>query len=64
MALIDTHCHLDVAEFDSDRAAVLARTRAAGVTGLVIPAIHRAGWLGPLGWRWRPPPASWARSAG
>jgi TatD DNase family protein len=48
MALIDTHCHLDVAEFDPDRAAVLARTRAAGVTGLVIPAIHRAGWPGLL----------------
>jgi TatD DNase family protein len=48
MRLIDTHCHLDVAEFDPDRAAVLARTRAAGVTGLVIPAIHRAGWPGLL----------------
>ncbi len=48
MVLIDTHCHLDVAEFDPDRGAVLARTRAAGVTGLVIPAIHRAGWPGLL----------------
>jgi TatD DNase family protein len=46
--VIDTHCHLDVAEFDPDRAQVLARTRAAGVTGLVIPAIHRAGWPGLL----------------
>ena len=43
-ALIDTHCHLDVGEFDADRAAVLARARAAGVLALVIPAIHRAGW--------------------
>jgi TatD DNase family protein len=47
--VIDTHCHLDVAEFDPDRAEVLARTRAAGVVGLVIPAIHRAGWPGLLG---------------
>ncbi|MGE5152675.1 MAG: TatD family hydrolase [Bdellovibrio bacteriovorus] len=44
MELIDTHCHLDVAEFDPDRDAVLARARAAGVVAVVIPAIHRAGW--------------------
>jgi TatD DNase family protein len=44
MELIDTHCHLDVPEFDADRELVLARARAAGVAGLVIPAIHRAGW--------------------
>jgi TatD DNase family protein len=44
MELIDTHCHLDVAEFDPDRDAVLERARAAGVVGVVVPAIHRAGW--------------------
>ena len=43
-ALIDTHCHLDVSEFDADRADVLARARAAGVVAQVVPAIHRAGW--------------------
>jgi len=43
-ALIDTHCHLDVSEFDADRAAVLARARAAGVVAQVIPAVQRAGW--------------------
>ena len=43
-ALIDTHCHLDVSEFDTDRGAVLARARAAGVVAQVIPGIHRAGW--------------------
>ncbi len=48
MDLIDTHCHLDVAEFDPDRDAVLRRARAAGVLGLVIPAIHRVGWPGLL----------------
>ncbi len=46
--VIDTHCHLDRPEFDPDRAAVLARTRAAGVVQLVIPAIHRTGWPGLL----------------
>ncbi len=42
--LIDTHCHLDVEEFDPDRAQVLAAARAAGLVGIVIPAIHAAGW--------------------
>jgi TatD DNase family protein len=40
--VIDTHCHLDVAAFDRDRAEVLARAVAAGVTGILVPAIrHR-----------------------
>jgi len=34
---IDTHCHLDAAEFDADRDAVVARARSAGVGMLVIP---------------------------
>ena len=36
---IDTHAHLDAAEFDADRAAVHQRTRAAGVACCVIPAV-------------------------
>lgn len=42
--LIDTHCHLDAAEFDGDRDAVYERTRAAGVEILVVPAISAANF--------------------
>lgn len=41
---IDTHCHLDAAEFDADRAAVRAHARAQGVSLCVIPAVERAHW--------------------
>jgi TatD DNase family protein len=34
--VIDSHCHIDGEEFDADRAEVLARARAAGVTPLVV----------------------------
>jgi TatD DNase family protein len=37
---IDTHCHLDAAEFDADRDAVVARARAAGVKMQVLPAVE------------------------
>jgi TatD DNase family protein len=37
---IDTHCHLDAAEFDADRDAVVERARQAGVTMQVLPAIE------------------------
>ena len=38
--LLDTHCHLDAAEFDSDRLRVIERARAAGVQGILIPAVE------------------------
>ena len=41
---IDTHCHLDAAEFAPDRDEVRAAARAAGVAHLVIPAVERAHW--------------------
>lgn len=36
---IDTHCHLDAAEFDADRDAVRAQARALGVGLCVYPAV-------------------------
>ncbi len=42
--LIDTHCHLDAAEFHADRDEVAARARAAGVEVMVIPGVERAGF--------------------
>jgi TatD DNase family protein len=40
--VIDTHCHLDVPQFDHDRDEVLARARAAGVKAMIVPGISLA----------------------
>ena len=58
---IDTHCHLDAAEFDRDRDEVIARAEAVGVKMIVIPGVttgnldlvrelaHRHGYVYGLG---------------
>jgi TatD DNase family protein len=46
--VFDTHCHLDQAAFDADRAEVVARARAAGVTDLLVPGVGPDGWAGLL----------------
>ena len=39
MKYIDTHTHIDGTEFDTDRAEVISRAKAAGVTKMFVPAI-------------------------
>ena len=41
---IDSHCHLDAAEFDLDRSEVIARARTAGVGLCVLPAVQVASF--------------------
>lgn len=41
---IDSHCHLDAAEFDADRDDVVARARQAGVGMMLIPGVEAAGF--------------------
>jgi len=40
--LVDSHCHLDLEQFDSDRDDVVATARAAGVRAIVNPGIDLA----------------------
>ena len=42
--MIDTHCHLKAREFDTDRDAVVAAAREAGVTTLILPSVEVSGF--------------------
>jgi len=42
--LIDSHCHLDAAEFDADRDAVASSALNAGVSTIVVPSVQRANF--------------------
>ena len=42
--LVDTHCHLDAEEFNADRDTVAAAAKAAGIVGIVVPAVEKANF--------------------
>ena len=48
MNIIDTHCHLDVTDFDFDREQVLKHCHMAGISKIIIPAIESKTWSGLL----------------
>jgi len=54
-AVIDTHCHLDSERFEADRDEVIARAFAAGVRGVVVPAVGPDRWESLLAWPSRQP---------
>jgi len=43
-SLIDSHCHIDFSQFDTDRESVLAYCRAGGMTALVVPGVALSQW--------------------
>ncbi len=42
--LIDTHCHLDAAEFNGDRDAIAIAALQQGVAAIIVPAVHVANF--------------------
>lgn len=42
--LIDSHCHIDFAQFDHDRGAILERCRKQGMRALVVPGATLEQW--------------------
>jgi TatD DNase family protein len=42
--LIDTHTHLDFPDFDADRTALLAESRALGVQRMVVLGVYQGNW--------------------
>ena len=44
MQFIDTHCHLDAAEFGGNQAALAQAAQAAGVGRIVVPSVARASF--------------------
>ncbi|WP_299266731.1 TatD family hydrolase [uncultured Psychrosphaera sp.] len=44
MHLIDSHCHLDFSEFESDLSSVINRARMQGVESFVIPGVSSKHW--------------------
>lgn len=49
MLLIDTHCHLDASEFNSDREAVVTNANQAGIHKIVVPSVARNNFQNVIG---------------
>lgn len=45
MSLVDTHCHLDAANFDKDREKVLADAIASGVHMMLLPSVRPKNYI-------------------
>lgn len=44
LELIDTHCHLDIPDFDIQRDSLILQCQQAGMQGIVVPAVERSTW--------------------
>lgn len=44
MNIIDTHCHFDLAIFDTDRDNIIKNCQQLGINGFVVPAIESNTW--------------------
>lgn len=44
MEIVDTHCHLDVSDFDNDRDKVLKNCHKKDIKRIVVPAIQASTW--------------------
>ena len=44
MHLIDSHCHLDLSEFDADRERILSHCEQLGVKKIVVPGVVASSW--------------------
>lgn len=44
MILIDTHCHIDVQDFDADRDRILAHCQTLGIQRILVPGYVAAQW--------------------
>ncbi|NQZ07668.1 MAG: TatD family hydrolase [Algicola sp.] len=44
MELIDSHCHLDFAEFDEDRDTLIDSLLTRGVSSVIVPAVKPGNW--------------------
>ena len=46
ITLFDTHCHFDFPQFDANRKKLVEKAEEAGISGILIPGVKRAGWRG------------------